>query len=95
MKDKEGEIILSCRSELRNAFFSVKDTAGGMDAKTKSKILKPYFTTSRKEGGSGIGTMIMQHVMELHDGEIFIESEKGKGTEVIFKIPSYIKRNRR
>ncbi len=95
VKDKEGEIILSCRSELRNAFYSVKDTAGGMDAKTKSKILKPYFTTSRKEGGSGIGTMIMQHVMELHDGEIIIESEKGKGTEVIFKIPNYLKRKRR
>lgn len=91
IKDKDGKIILSCRSELRYAFFSVKDNGPGLNEETKSKILKPYFTTSRKEGGSGIGTMIMQHALELHGGDISVESEKGKGTEVIFKIPNNLR----
>ena len=33
--------------------------------------------------------MIMQHVMELHGGEIIINSEKGKGSQIVFCIPNY------
>ncbi len=91
----EGRIVLSCRSDLRYAYFLIKDNGPGIDEETKSKILKPYFTTSRKEGGSGIGTMIMQHAIELHGGDISIESEKGKGTEVIFRIPNNLRNNKR
>jgi signal transduction histidine kinase len=69
-------------------YFSVKDTGAGMDDKTKAKMLTPYFTTSKKHGGAGIGTMIMQHVAELHGGRMIVNSEPGKGTEIVFVIPS-------
>jgi signal transduction histidine kinase len=58
-----------------------------MDEQTRKKILQPYFTTSGGKGGSGIGTMIMQQVLELHGGSITIQSEKGTGTEIIFSLP--------
>ncbi len=67
--------------------FAIIDNGEGMNEDTQKKILKPYFTTNKKQGGSGIGTMIMQRVMELHGGNFAISSEINKGTEVVFSIP--------
>ncbi len=86
---KPGKIRISNRADSRFGYIAVKDNGAGMDDKTKAKMLTPYFTTAKKSGGAGIGTMIMQHVMELHGGDIKINSEKGKGTEVVFCIPYY------
>lgn len=88
MSGKEGNIKVTSYRDSRNAYFSIKDTGVGMDEKTRKKVLTPYFTTSKKQGGHGIGTMIMQHVLELHGGTLKINSEKGKGTELIFSIPN-------
>lgn len=86
---KGGKIVISNRSDSRFAYISVKDNGAGMDDKTKAKMLTPYFTTAKKVGGAGIGTMIMQHVMEQHGGDIKVFSEKGKGTEIVFCIPNF------
>ncbi len=87
-KGSQGTITVSNSVAGGIVFFKVKDSGPGMDEETKSKILIPYFTTAAKSGGSGIGTMIMQHVMELHGGNITINSEVGKGTEVVFSFPN-------
>lgn len=88
MPGDAGMIIISSDCDERNAYFSIKDTGAGMDEKTKAKMLTPYFTTSKKHGGAGIGTMIMQHVAELHGGRIVVNSAPGEGTEIVFVIPS-------
>ena len=93
MDDARGTIIISNWKDARFAYFSIKDNGTGMDEKTKSNMLKPYFSTSKKYGGSGMGTMIMQHVVEQHGGEITINTEKGHGTEIIFTIPNFIKKS--
>lgn len=89
-QQSNGTITISNSSDSKYVYISVKDNGPGMDANTKSKFTQPYFTTSKKNGGYGIGTMIMQHVMELHGGELKIDSEKGKGTEIVFCIPNYL-----
>lgn len=89
MQGKEGTITITNWSDSRYACIGVRDTGAGMDEVTKAKMLTPYFTTAKTSGGHGIGTMIMQHVMELHGGEIIINSEKGKGTQIVFCVPNY------
>ncbi len=88
-----GRIKVTNWKDTRFGYFSVADNGPGMDKGMIDKILRPYFTT----GGSGIGTMIMQHVVELHGGRLEVKTEKGKGTEIIFVIPLLIsqKRNKR
>lgn len=88
MKDNKGSIVLSNSFDTRYFYFKIKDSGSGMDKEIKKKMLTPYFTTGSKSGGFGIGTMIMQHVIELHGGELQIESEPNKGTEIIFAIPN-------
>ncbi len=90
LQEKQGSITISCSRDSRNAYFSIKDSGIGLDSESRKKILTPYFSTSKHRGGTGIGTMIMQHVAELHGGDITINSELGKGTEIIFKIPNRI-----
>jgi PAS domain S-box-containing protein len=87
LKDKSGRITISCSKDGRRACFSVVDTGSGMDEKTRRKFLTPYFTTSQTKGGTGIGTMIMQHVVDLHGGELYINTRKNEGTEIKFCIP--------
>lgn len=88
LKNKPGTVTLSNSSDNQNVYFKIKDTGVGMTDEIKSKMLTPYFTTGSKEGGFGIGTMIMQRVIEMHGGKIDIHSEYGKGTELIFAIPN-------
>lgn len=89
MQGKPGSITITNWNDNKYAYIGVKDTGGGMDEATKKKMLTPYFTTAKKSGGAGIGTMIMQHVMELHGGEIIVNSTKGEGTQIVFCIPNY------
>ena len=89
MQGKPGSITISNWNDNKYVYIGIQDTGMGMDESTKKKMLTPYFTTAKVSGGAGIGTMIMQHVMELHGGEILVNSEKGKGTQIVFSIPNY------
>jgi two-component system phosphate regulon sensor histidine kinase PhoR len=89
MQGKPGSIVITNWNDAKYAYIGVQDTGPGMDDKTMKKMLTPYFTTAKKSGGAGIGTMIMQHVMELHGGEIQVKSELGVGTQIVFCIPNY------
>ncbi len=89
MKGKAGIIRISCHKDIHNIYLSVKDSGEGMDDVTKQLILTPFYSTARKEGGQGIGTMIMQRVAELHGGKLIIESKKGEGTEITIQFPDF------
>ena len=94
LPEKKGVISInfSQTSEKQFYCFSVEDTGIGMDSDLKNKVLTPYFTTAKKTGGSGIGSIIMQKVAELHNGRIEIESELNIGTKVKFYLPiNYLK----
>jgi signal transduction histidine kinase len=63
-----------------------------MDEDVRKKMLTPYFTTSKDGTGFGIGTLIIQEVVELHSGSLEIITEKNEGTELIIKIPNRLKK---
>jgi signal transduction histidine kinase len=49
------------------------------------KIFDPFFTT--KEDGTGLGLSISYGIIVQHGGDIKVESEPGKGTKVMVKLP--------
>jgi len=57
----------------------VQDNGTGMDDQTLDKIFIPFYTT--KKHGSGIGLAISKQILQLHNAEISVKSEAGKGTE--------------
>ncbi len=90
----KGNIIVKVRRDNRFVYFTISDDGPGMDDIVRNSMTNPFFTTgedtensSSKGGGTGIGSIIMQNVAEQHGGELVIKSSKGKGTEIIFKLP--------
>jgi PAS domain S-box-containing protein len=63
----------------------VGDTGRGIKREDLPKIFLPYFTGKR--GGTGIGLTIVHRIITAHRGTIDVESEPGKGTRFIIKLP--------
>ena len=70
---------------------SVSDTGVGIADEEKTKIFDKFYqadeSTTRKFGGSGIGLSISKLLVELMQGEIWLESEVGKGSAFHFRMP--------
>lgn len=65
--------------------ITVSDTGRGIDPTQREKIFTPFFTT--KEGGTGLGLVITQRIVEAHGGTIDLESEPGRGTTFRVWLP--------
>ncbi|MFT4805613.1 MAG: signal transduction histidine kinase [Psychroserpens sp.] len=71
--------------------FTISDTGVGIEKESIEKIFnsfeQAYSDTSRKFGGTGLGLSISKKLITLQNGEIWVESEKGKGSQFHFTIP--------
>lgn len=66
--------------------ISVSDNGIGMDAETRAKAFKPFFTT-KGESGTGLGLSIVEQIVARVGGFVRIESERGRGTTVRIYVP--------
>ena len=73
--------------------ITFKDEGCGIERDIIDKIFDPYFTT--KDSGSGLGLATVYSIIKRHDGKIFVESEKGKGSEFIIYLPALKRGERR
>ncbi|WP_157153192.1 two-component system sensor histidine kinase NtrB [Brachyspira murdochii] len=83
--DKKKEIYIKLKTIDNYAVIGIKDTGTGIKEEDLNKIFEPYFTTKRH--GTGLGLTNVVRIIEAHNGNITIESEYGKGSEVIIKLP--------
>jgi signal transduction histidine kinase len=66
--------------------FQVVDNGCGMDEETKEKIFHRFFSTKGSRG-TGLGLMITKKIIDEHQGAIEFDSEKGKGTRFLIRLP--------
>jgi signal transduction histidine kinase len=71
------------------ACVSVRDSGVGIDGDDLQKMFQLYFRARTSSGiaGTGIGLNLVKQVVDLHGGEIRVESEKGHGTLFTVKLP--------
>lgn len=62
----------------------IEDNGPGIVAEAQQKIFMPFYST--KNRGSGIGLSLSKQIMQLHDGDILIESDLGKGAKFILSF---------
>jgi signal transduction histidine kinase len=90
---EKGEIVISVRQEeaaegrgkLR---FAVRDTGIGMTEEQRGRLFQAFSqadtSTTRKYGGTGLGLTISKRLVEMMDGQIWVESQPGVGSQFIF-----------
>jgi signal transduction histidine kinase len=78
---------LEIASDVRNSSLeiSIKDTGTGIAPESQGKIFNLYYTT--KENGNGIGLATVFKIVQLHNGEILVDSTLGRGTTFTLKLP--------
>ena len=86
-----SQIIIGSQMETDKVIVSVKDSGKGMSAEDKEKLLKTETHFSRygtnNEEGSGLGLLLCQDFAIKNGGDLWFESEEGKGSTFFFSIP--------
>lgn len=86
-----GIIIISAKNNGRYCEVTIADSGVGMSKEIADNLLisRSYYTTfgTNGEKGSGLGLAICREFVEKNGGEIWLESEQGKGSKFIFTIP--------
>ena len=87
---KTPQIFLRVRKEENAARIEVEDNGPGMDKETCKRIFEPFFTTKEMGIGTGLGLSVSYFIITSnHKGSMHVESEPGKGTKFIIRIPCY------
>lgn len=87
----KGAIKINSYVELENIAITIEDTGLGISEEELPKLFNRFYRVdearSKKTGGTGLGLAIVKQIIDVHNGNISIESKLEKGTKVIIKLP--------
>ncbi len=82
-----GRVRITARLDGDQVEVRVADTGPGIPADKLNHVFEPFYTTKTGGKGTGLGLCITQKVVWDHGGTIQLESEPGRGTTVILRLP--------
>lgn len=87
-----GRTWLTAVAENENAIISIRDTGEGISTALLPHLFDAFTqatrTLDRRQGGLGLGLMIVQKIVEMHGGQVEVKSEGlGKGSEFVIRLP--------
>jgi|UniRef100_UPI00404BA42E two-component system, OmpR family, phosphate regulon sensor histidine kinase PhoR len=87
----DSEIGVSARRHENEVEICVKDNGQGIPATDLPHIFERFYRVdkgrSREKGGTGLGLSIVKHIVQLHGGRVWAESEPGQGSAFYFTLP--------
>lgn len=88
---QDGSVIVCAKQMNNEVLIKVEDTGIGMDEKTQESLFDLKNNNSRNgtngEIGTGFGLILTKEFVDKHDGKIWIESEKNKGSKFFISLP--------
>jgi signal transduction histidine kinase len=87
-----GQVTLGgVRTEDHLIEMTVQDDGPGIPQESLTRVFERFYRVdkarSREQGGTGLGLSIVKHIVQSHRGEVWAESEPGKGTTFHFTLP--------
>ena len=91
--DKNSKVVINVENINNKATLNISDKGIGIDKNTLSNIFSIHNDKDSRFGtegerGTGIGLILSKTFVDMNNGDIWIESEEGKGTTVTFELPS-------
>lgn len=86
--NEETIIEFKCNYESSKLIYTISDNGVGFEMKYANKLFAPFqrLHSDKEFPGTGIGLAIVQRVIKRHNGNVWIESEKNKGTTIYFTV---------
>lgn len=88
---EQGEVKVEVGVSDETFFISVSDTGPGISKPDQKKIFEEFQqadgSSTREKGGTGLGLSIAKKIVEMHGGQIWVESTLGKGSNFRFTLP--------
>jgi two-component system phosphate regulon sensor histidine kinase PhoR len=88
-----GKIIVSAESGEKEIILTVTDTGIGIPKADQPRIFERFYRVdvarSREAGGTGLGLAIAKHLVEVHGGRLWVDSEIGQGSQFHFSVPLF------
>ncbi len=82
-----GKLDIAIQQSDGTVEMRFSDTGHGIDPEVRDKLFDPFFSTKGPTKGTGLGLSICYSIIKDHGGIIEVNSEQGKGTEFVIKIP--------
>ncbi len=85
-----GKITLSAKVDSDNLIIEVQDTGHGISRKEQEQLFDPYQQLDHgrfRHSGIGLGLALSKELVELHGGQIWVKSQKDKGSTFGFSVP--------
>jgi two-component system, OmpR family, phosphate regulon sensor histidine kinase PhoR len=88
-----GQIVVRAAVRDLDVVFTVSDTGIGIPKVDQSRIFERFYRVdaarSREAGGTGLGLAIAKHLVEVHGGRFWVDSEVGQGSHFHFSVPIF------
>jgi two-component system phosphate regulon sensor histidine kinase PhoR len=86
-----GHVHVTAEAKGREAVITVSDTGIGIPTSDRERIFERFYRVdaarSREAGGTGLGLSIAKHIVEAHNGRLWVDSVIGEGSKFSFSIP--------
>jgi two-component system, NtrC family, sensor kinase len=87
-KKGKGKISIQTSRNENGITIRISDTGGGIPQEIQDRVFDPFFTTKARGKGTGQGLAIARRVViDKHQGNLFFETEKGRGTTFVIELP--------
>ncbi|NOG42425.1 MAG: hypothetical protein HND38_13085 [Planctomycetes bacterium] len=94
---ENGRVTIDAELAEQSVQIGVSDTGIGIKSEEIDKLFKPFLqldsSYSRRYEGTGLGLVLTKHLVELHGGKIWVESEYEKGSTFTFTLPIKPRKN--
>ncbi len=88
---RSGKITIGAKNSRNNWEISIADTGRGIAKEELPKLFSKFYQidsyVTKKEPGAGLGLAIVKRIVDLHNGDITVESELGRGSTFTVSIP--------